>query len=196
LRVCRDFGFFGASHHVEERRDHRVRPGLEVVLLARVDAEHFGDDDHWQRRGDTIHQVELRVFDRVEQFVRDGCDAGPHRLHGFRCERFVDEAAQATVVRVVEKQHRRRLIAGELEARDEGIGIGLTRVGPERLVAQDLAHLIVRGDEPAVSHLVPLRRRPGAHLVQHRIRVALERLIERRQRKAGGGRFGHCRLHG
>ena len=101
----RDLPFPRAKRRLQQA-SALCRPRLEPGAVFRRHAEHLGDDDHGQRRGDRLREIEPRqVADGVQQRRRVRADM---RLEpGDRTPREcpVDEIPQPRVVRRVQKQH-------------------------------------------------------------------------------------------
>ena len=83
-------------------------PDLELRPVLRRHPQQFGNDDHRQRRGDRLHEVEAgRIVDPVEQVVGDRTDASCQALDNRRREGAADQRPQPRVDRRVAEQHAR-----------------------------------------------------------------------------------------
>ena len=81
-----------------------VGPAPEPGAVFRRDPQHLGDDDHRQRLGDRLHEVEAgQVLDAVQKLVHQAPDMRLQRIDRPRRERLAHQRTQAAVVRRVQR---------------------------------------------------------------------------------------------
>ncbi len=142
----------GLVAHLHEPDDAVVE--VHAPLLR--DAEHLGDDEERQRHGEVVHQVDraAAAAEIVEHVVDEPGDPGLHLVDRAWREGLGDEAAQATVGRVVDRDHRLahlpdqlgRESAAEPEQRRR---LRVFRVGGEARVLEHAHHVVVARHHPA-----------------------------------------------
>jgi hypothetical protein len=127
----------------------------EIVVHARVEAEHVGDEEQRQRSGDVPDEVALAPFaDAVDDLVAHGADVRGALGDALGGEPLVDEGTTALVLGVVHADAQRQRLAVRARCPDAREPLG---------IALDGQHVLVPGDRPDVVLLVVVRGRVLAH---------------------------------
>jgi hypothetical protein len=143
-----------AGHCLGQRLDQRARPGAELAVLRRRDAEQLGDHDGRQRLGDVVDHVEAPLCQRVvEQLVHEPADRLGERGHAARREGLAHEAAHARVVRRVHHEQRAQPAGPAEEGAREAVRVQPDHVGAhpvhrEAPVLERQLHVRVAGQQP------------------------------------------------
>ena len=184
---------------VEPRGHAVIGPALEVGLVGRVHAKHFGDDDGGVGLAELGHEIErCLVADLVDELVGDLLDAGTHALDSPRRERLGDERAQAGVVGGIEEEHR-RFASGVIEAakpRAKAVLGRLARVHGEVAVVEDGLDILEAADDVPPKLRVVDNAAGLADLVEEGEGILLVGGIEGSQGKPEGQRGSFVFSHG
>ena len=144
--------------------DQVVGPAQEVGVRLGREAEHVGDEQERQRRGDVPHEVALALgCDPIDDLGADTTDRRLVLAHPARCEPAAHQLPPPRMLGRVHRDHHRKMVT----------------VRPGRAVARersrillDREHVVVTGQRPDLVLRVPVRRRVLAHPRPVRERLA------------------------
>ena len=137
------------------RADQVVGPAQQVVVRLGREAEHVGDEQQRQRRGDVPHEVALPLRrDAVDDLRADAADRRLVIAHAPRREPAAHELAPARVLGIVHRDHHREVVA---------VRTRRAVARERRRILLDREHVVVAGQRPDLVLRVPVRGRVLAH---------------------------------
>ena len=157
-------------------------PAMKLVLVAEIDAQHFGDDRGGNGQRVVANQVDAPAAAKaLDQLVGQRLDAAAHAVDDARREGHLHQRSQAGVIRRIDVEH----VAGQrLEhRRDPGKFRQLLgrqhaeHILGESLVLEHHGHVVVAGDQPGrllVGQHQLVNGRVGPQVRIERIRIGLE----------------------